>query len=225
GVQPASSGWSSGMRRAALACAMIWAKDQKELVEHTSPNFLAAGHSRGGAAAWLLTKSLYCKDDPTHAMCCFDPDQSCTTRDDLPDVMELDEYDQCGLVAIAQRFSSGGTVDPTDTHIPMTAVDVPPMLSIVGSVDEDTRGQALAAFDQRVPEHLVTGSKDYASFATFDETLVWTYGPIHSAWGGTLTAPQSLPPGKAIADAIGAHYLERFSAGRSTTKRVPERRS
>src|SRR5690606_9532335 len=55
-INPTVTNWSSGRRRAALACATIWAREDPGLSPHLADVMAILGHSRGGGAAWLLTR-------------------------------------------------------------------------------------------------------------------------------------------------------------------------
>jgi hypothetical protein len=78
-------GWSSGQRRAALACAMIWARGDSNLSPHLADDMAILGHSRGGGAAYLLTRDILAGTDGIN----------------LPTNTLLDEWSQCALVTIA----------------------------------------------------------------------------------------------------------------------------
>src|SRR5690606_4520176 len=97
-IQPSNDDWGGGRRRAALACAMLWAKDSTNgwaLADNDliSDDIVLMGHSRGGSGATRLTKSLDCQTsgNPSADGCCFSP-ASCDAYDDLPSSTALDDY-------------------------------------------------------------------------------------------------------------------------------------
>src|SRR5690606_24977172 len=77
-IEPSSPDWGSGKRRAALACAMMWAKDSTNGWvaaddDRIGESAVLLGHSRGGTAVTRLTKSLLCQSslDPVADGCCL----------------------------------------------------------------------------------------------------------------------------------------------------------
>jgi hypothetical protein len=131
GVQPESSiGMSSGQRRAAMACAMIWARDEYAQADRLGEFVVLSGHSRTGGSAYLLTEHIL-------------------SGTNLPEATSLDGWRQCALVTLAQRYADSGTETFID---PITHADAPPFLSMLGTVDEDTINQGIAAFDGRHAE-------------------------------------------------------------------------
>ncbi len=57
-MQPTAESMNSGRRRSALACTMIWARDEWDPGSRLSQYTAIMGHSRGGGAAYLLTEDL-----------------------------------------------------------------------------------------------------------------------------------------------------------------------
>lgn len=160
-----STSVSSGHRRAAIACTMIWARDTWDAsADRLSPYAVLSGHSRGGAAAFLLTE---------HIM----------SNTSLPEATSLDDWQQCALATLAQGYgATGGTfIDP------ITQSTAPPFLSVVGTIDEDTRTQGILAYDGRGPES-PAGSLD-----AFDESVVVLHGHSHASMGGSSLLQRALP--------------------------------
>lgn len=176
-VEPPGT-WSSGKRRAALACAMIWARDDPSLSPHLADVMAILGHSRGGGGAYLLTRDILAGTN-------------------LPTSTSLDEWSQCALVTIAQSFDEGIGGDPTDTNLPITDSTAPPFLALQGAIDEDTRNEQIAAFDNRYSEALIDAQTSQPE--QNDELLLLVYGESHNSWGGTnlggegLTSPYYVP--------------------------------
>lgn len=153
------AGWSSGKRRAALACAMIWARDDSTLSPHLADVMAILGHSRGGGAAYLLTRDILAGPGSN-----------------LPMDTSLDDWEQqCALVTIAQSFDEGLGNDPTDTNLPITDPVAPPYLAIQGASDEDTRNEQVMAFDNRYSEKKFIDDETSQPDQN-DELLLLVYG-------------------------------------------------
>jgi hypothetical protein len=209
-IQPSDDGWGSGKRRSALACAMLWAKD-------TTHGWAAAGdarigdaavlmgHSRGGSAVTRLAKSILCQasDDPVADGCCLAPD-ACEGKDDLPLGTALGDYEICSTVSIAPRWNGIDSTVILDT-------DSPPYLMIQGTIDEDTLGQGIPAYDANVNEDLVVAT-DLSTLRDHDKVGLWVYGPMHKAWGGDdLDSPLMVGlRGVRQAQAAGPFFIEQF---------------
>jgi hypothetical protein len=147
-IQPANLNWSSEKREKALACAMHWARnpnatDPWSAVEDDPPRLAHStfvfGHSRGGSGAYILPGSFGS----------YVTEMSET----------LGEYELCGHAAIAQRYGGPATADPTDIG-PITDVGVIPFLGLLGSIDEDTKGDQITAYDNRLSDDAFTVPRD-----------------------------------------------------------------
>jgi hypothetical protein len=163
--------WSSGKRRAALACAMIWALDDEDLSSHLAEAMALMGHSRGGSAAWLLTNDML-------------------SESNLPDEPAFDTWKQCATVSIAQRFAAAQpSQDATNTNVPINSPMAPPFLALHGAVDEDTETQPITAFDYLYAESRVNLNGFPREHN--DELFLLAYGYRHDDWGGVggLTYP------------------------------------
>jgi hypothetical protein len=208
-IQPSNAGWGSGKRRAALACAMLWAKDANNGWAAAGDDRIGdaavlMGHSRGGSAATRLTKSILCQasSDPVADGCCLAPD-ACEGKDDLPPTV-LGGYEVCSTVAIAPRWNG---IDETEIRDP----SAPPYLMIQGTIDEDTLGQGIPAYDANVSEELVVAA-DPSSLRDHDKVGLWVYGPMHKAWGGDdLDSPLMVGlRGVRQAQAAAPYFIEEF---------------
>ena len=159
GINPDGGTMTSGGRRAALACTMIWARNEWEDRQRLSEFMVLAGHSRSGGATYLLTEHLA---EEAH----------------LPEHEPgIDEWRQCGLVTYAQRY--GTSAGSSETTIdPITRRSSPPFLSLLGTIDEDTRNQGILAYDNRHAETSQGAVDDW------DELVVVVHGQFHRAWGG-----------------------------------------
>ncbi|MCX4246346.1 alpha/beta hydrolase family protein [Paraliomyxa miuraensis] len=209
-IQPSSVEWGSGKRRAALACAMMWAKDAGHgwaaaADGRIGDSAVLMGHSRGGSAATRLTKSVLCRDsdDPAGDGCCLAPD-ACDGKDDLPPGTALDDYEICSTVSIAPRWNG---IDRTEIRDPSS----PPYLMIQGTLDEDTVGQGIPAYDANVSEDLAVAAEP-SSLRLHDKVGLWVYGPMHQAWGGVdVNSPVELGlRGVAQAQATAPFFVEQF---------------
>ncbi len=168
GIQPDNLNMSSGHRRAALACTMLWARDEYDEAWRLSEYALVAGHSRSGGGAYLLTEDLLAGTN-------------------LPSSSSLDEWEHCGLVTFAQSFGVTG-----ETEIdPITHRDAPPFLSILGTTDEDTKTKGVMAYDNRFSEAdaVAAGAAD-----AFDEVVLMVHGKGHGSWGGTSFGEGPIAP-------------------------------
>lgn len=173
-------GWSSGKRRAALACAMIWARDDSSLSPHLADVMAILGHSRGGGGAYLLTRDILAGTN-------------------LPTGTSLDEWSQCALVTIAQSFDEGLGQDPTNTKQPITDSAAPPFLALQGAIDEDTTNEQITAFDNRYSEVFIDAQTSQPD--QNDELLLLAYGESHNTWGGTSLGGE---------DPITPYYVPEF---------------
>jgi hypothetical protein len=182
-IEPNDVFWSSGRRRAALACAMIWARGDEDLSPHLADVMAIMGHSRGGGAAWLLTGDLLAGTNlPT----------------DNPERAVLDEWEQCATVTISQKFAEGVGNEPTDTDLPIADSAVPPFLGLHGAINEDAANEAIMAFDNRYAEALVAQSLPPEQN---DELLLLVYGFNHQSWGGYVAGGDDL---------ISPYYVPKF---------------
>jgi acetyl esterase/lipase len=170
-IEPDDTDWSSGRRRAALACAMIWVRDNTELLPHMADTMTILGHSRGGGAAWLLTRDILADTN-------------------LPPGTSLGAWSQCATVAMAQSFDSASSQDPTITNLPINDPATPPFLAVQGSIDEDTRNQQISAFDNRYSEAFIDAQTSQPD--QNDELFLLAYGRSHNSWGGTNLATDDL---------------------------------
>jgi hypothetical protein len=185
-IDPVSgSNWSSGRRRAALACAMIWARGSEEIAPHLANAMAIMGHSRGASAAWLLTNDLL-----------SDPNTNLPEEEPA-----FDHWKQCATVAIAQRYSPASMSpagDRTTTNVPIAVPVAPPFLGLYGAIDEDTTVQPITAFDNLYNESRVNyqGAPEQN-----DELFMSVYGYRHNTWGGTVFGADSL---------ISPYYVPKF---------------
>lgn len=209
-IEPSSVDWGSGKRRAALACAMMWAKDSTNGWvaaddDRIGESAILLGHSRGGTAAVRLTKSLLCQSssDPVADGCCLAPDP-CPAKDDLPAGTALDTYEICSTVAIAPRWNEGANDAPV-----IRTTDAPPFLMIQGTLDEDTLGQGIPSYDTNVDEDLAVAS-DPSTLRKHDKVGLWVYGPMHKTWGGDDPITAGGLIGLDQARATGPHFVEQF---------------
>lgn len=167
-IDPTSEGnvMTTRIRRAALACTMLWARDQWQPdaglntppTEPLSPYMVLMGHSRGGGGAYLLTSDLL-------------------TGDHLPAATSLDDWNHCATATFAQSYGVGGSVDYVE---PMPYVNAPPFLTMQGTIDEDEGPESIQAYDNRASEVEESAS----GLASWDEVAVVAHGQIHSSWGG-----------------------------------------
>jgi hypothetical protein len=199
-IQPSGDNWSSGQRKAALACTMIWAQEEWEEADRVGRSATTLGHSRGGSGVNILTQSFRCLEDPMAAGC-SDP------LFDLPTSTALDEYEICAQMGIASRWGDDTGQDATDTRIAITHAGVSPYLGFVGSIDQDTRGGELPTWDRRVDED-TTEPQNFFSQVGFDKLLYYVYGSEHIAWGGSFSGFGTL--GVPQARAASAYYVEQF---------------
>jgi len=200
-IEPSDSIWSGGKRRAALACAMMWAQDTTNGwaaagEDRIADSIVLMGQSRGASAASRLTKSLLCAESASPAAdgCCFAASCSDDAKDDLPIASALDDYEVCSTVSIAPRWNAADATVILDT-------DAPPFLMVQGSIDDDTLGQGIKAYDADVAE----GQGERSS----DKVALWLYGATHRAFGGGSDfAGDTL--GRTQAEAVAPYYIEQF---------------
>jgi hypothetical protein len=173
-VEPEISSWTSKQRRAALACAMIWAREDEDLAPHLADAMAVMGHSQGGSGAYLFTR-----------------DKLASTN--LPSGTPLDDWEQCATVLIAQRYTLPDANDNTTTNVPIEDFTAPPLLALVGAIDEQTATQQVQAFDNHYAESLFEAQTSEGDL--HDELLLLVYGFSHISWGGgTLAADDLLSP-------------------------------
>ncbi|MCX4242521.1 hypothetical protein [Paraliomyxa miuraensis] len=199
---PNNSNWSSEKREKALACAMHWARDPNATNpwsgDDDDPPRLAhstfvVGHSRSGSGAYLLPAS-------------FDSYAASLST-------TIGEYELCSHAAIAQRYGDGtmaGAGDPTDVG-PITDVSAPPFLGLLGSIDDDTLGDQVAAYDNRLSDDAFSSPQDPAAAAENDAVLANVFGVTHTDWGG-VTRTVGSHYGRAIGDVLGPFFVGRFAA-------------
>lgn len=182
-IEPNLTTWSSGRRRAALACAMIWARENEDLSPHLANAMALLGHSRGGGAAWLLTRDLLAGAN-------------------LPTIQQapaLHEWEQCAMVTISQKFNqAAGGSEPTDTNLPIIDLAVPPFLGLHGAINEDGANEEVMAFDNRYSEERVALTLPPERN---DELLLLVYGFNHRSWGGSPELGDEL---------ISPYYVPKF---------------
>ncbi|MBX7080380.1 MAG: hypothetical protein K1X88_14380 [Nannocystaceae bacterium] len=205
-IEPSNNDWSGGKRKAALACAMLWARDETNGwagagAAHLADAAVIMGHSRGGSGANRLSKALGClaSQDPEGDGCCFAPD-TCDAYDDLPASTTLDSYELCSTVAIAPRWNGGDETRVLDA-------DAAPYLAVQGSIDDDVLGQGMPAYDANVSEDDVVAN-DPSTLRSTDKVAIWVYGPTHRAWGGTMSSLGVRGRDQALA--TGPYYVEQF---------------
>jgi hypothetical protein len=191
---PPAPGLSSGKRMSMLACMMLWANDEANGWSRADEDRIAqgaviGGSSRGGAAVNLLTSN-------------FEGFQSLMAG--------MEEYELCGSVAIAPRWSNGA--GDTQTALLQSDASGPPYLVLQGALDPDTNGQGISAFDAMVPEvdlDVDPGNPGLQSttLRLHDKLLLWFYGVNHHEWGGS---PEQGTVTDLVADFAGAYYIEQF---------------
>ena len=170
GIQPDASQWAVRERRGALACAMIFARDEPTIASHISNVVTIAGHSQGGSAAMLLTRDLLLNFG-------------------LPSGTSLDEWDQCAAVTIAQSYAE--ELNPLfSTNTPIEDSTAPPLLALHGAVDEDTTTQQIAGYDNWYSETFIDAVTSEPDLN--DQVLLQAYGYGHNTWGGTMSGGDSL---------------------------------
>lgn len=156
-VEPQSVGWGITLRRAALACAMIWAREDTTVSSHIGDVMAIVGHSRGGSAVTSLTADILAQTN-------------------LPSGTALDEWEQRAAISIAPGYNA-----MFDTDVDITDSTSPPHLYLHGGVDQDVEGTAITAFDNRYSEVLAASNDE---LELHDEVLLWAHDFFHGTWGG-----------------------------------------
>lgn len=193
-VQPTGLSISSGTRRTLMALTLVWARSNLDEMsggfahrERLHGATVLMGHSRGGAAAFLL-------------------------MDQFPDFQalffEMNEMALCATIPIAPRWGPmlSGQVTETATDITIPSIRSVPYLALQGAIDDDTVGHAVSQYDALAPEDDIVASVA-ATLGPYDKLLVWIYGVRHNSFGGTAGTPAGTDIAETVAPALIARFL------------------
>ena len=192
-IQPVEAIMTSGLRRAYMAHALIWAQTDPmdggfAERDRVQGSVILSGHSRGGAASYLLAND-------------FEAFQSI--------FFEMQDLELCAVVPIAPRWgpaAAGGAGDIA-TDLTVALDRSVPYFVLQGAIDDDTTGHGVSQHDTFVPEDEIVAG-DPTTLSPHDKLMAWIYGVIHNAFGGVSNA--STLRGYEIAQTVAPNLIGRF---------------
>ncbi|HNN43724.1 MAG TPA: hypothetical protein PKL10_15615 [Nitrospira sp.] len=163
-IQPPNSfygaNWTVGKRTRALACTALWAFSRWSEAENSRLNcdFVVAGHSRGGEAAYHLAQNI----------------------SGSLNLLGYEGRVLRGVLALAPRSKTTAEavyVDDEGTS-PEDGAQTVPYLILHGASDSDTTNAPTRAFE-------IYGDEEATPFTKNDKFLLWAHSLDHSEWGGS----------------------------------------